>query len=294
MQCICPDPPLRHHTPAQARDFMHQCFNRVPRDRPNATRLLKHPWLENVQLPAARAATNAAASAAAAAAAAASFGAGNGASSTAPALGFSRGMNVGGGGAVAMPGLWSPPSPIKEEPSEGPLQPAPVSAAAGGASEAMSPMTATSAAPRKLQMPPSEQASVVAPAAPIATQALAVASGAGFRPPPSIVTTTAALEVAAVAVPPSSSAAALGPQYDTIVSPSQLPEGLKAAGIPPPAASLHAATTAAAAPGRPAPTGVMLDPEAEVDRQLMHLALYGSVSEPSIPGGSGGGCALHG
>lgn len=34
-----------------AKDFITLCFNRVPRERPNATRLLQHPWLCSVQVP---------------------------------------------------------------------------------------------------------------------------------------------------------------------------------------------------------------------------------------------------
>ncbi|KAG2449317.1 hypothetical protein HYH02_005472 [Chlamydomonas schloesseri] len=34
-----------------AKDFLTLCFNRVPRERPNATRLLQHPWLCSVQVP---------------------------------------------------------------------------------------------------------------------------------------------------------------------------------------------------------------------------------------------------
>ncbi|GLC48811.1 hypothetical protein PLESTB_000151300 [Pleodorina starrii] len=34
-----------------ARDFIALCFNRVPRERPNATRLLQHPWLQSVVVP---------------------------------------------------------------------------------------------------------------------------------------------------------------------------------------------------------------------------------------------------
>ncbi|KAG2433400.1 hypothetical protein HXX76_008458 [Chlamydomonas incerta] len=36
---------------AAAKDFLTLCFNRVPRERPNATRLLQHPWLCSVQVP---------------------------------------------------------------------------------------------------------------------------------------------------------------------------------------------------------------------------------------------------
>ncbi|EFJ48986.1 hypothetical protein VOLCADRAFT_104524 [Volvox carteri f. nagariensis] len=36
---------------AHAKDFLTLCFNRVPRERPNATRLLQHPWLQNVVIP---------------------------------------------------------------------------------------------------------------------------------------------------------------------------------------------------------------------------------------------------
>lgn len=34
-----------------AKDFLLLCFNRVPKERPNAARLLKHPWLVNVVTP---------------------------------------------------------------------------------------------------------------------------------------------------------------------------------------------------------------------------------------------------
>ncbi|GIL61427.1 hypothetical protein Vafri_15876 [Volvox africanus] len=36
---------------AHAKDFLTLCFNRVPRERPNATRLLQHPWLQTVIVP---------------------------------------------------------------------------------------------------------------------------------------------------------------------------------------------------------------------------------------------------
>ncbi|PNH11142.1 Mitogen-activated protein kinase kinase kinase ANP1 [Tetrabaena socialis] len=35
----------------QAKDFLALCFNRVPRERPNATRLIGHPWLHGVVVP---------------------------------------------------------------------------------------------------------------------------------------------------------------------------------------------------------------------------------------------------
>jgi hypothetical protein len=35
----------------QARDFLKLCFNRTPKDRPNATRLLTHRWLAGVHAP---------------------------------------------------------------------------------------------------------------------------------------------------------------------------------------------------------------------------------------------------
>lgn len=36
---------------AEARDFLSQCFERVPKNRPNATSLLMHPWLAGVVVP---------------------------------------------------------------------------------------------------------------------------------------------------------------------------------------------------------------------------------------------------
>jgi serine/threonine protein kinase len=38
-------PPLPASVSPEARDFMLLCFNRVPKDRPNATRLLQHPFV---------------------------------------------------------------------------------------------------------------------------------------------------------------------------------------------------------------------------------------------------------
>ncbi|KAF5841757.1 kinase-like domain-containing protein [Dunaliella salina] len=38
-------PPLPEHLPPEAKDFLLLCFNRVPKDRPNATKLLRHPWM---------------------------------------------------------------------------------------------------------------------------------------------------------------------------------------------------------------------------------------------------------
>lgn len=35
----------------EAHDFLLLCFNRVPKERPNAMRLLKHPWLASVVVP---------------------------------------------------------------------------------------------------------------------------------------------------------------------------------------------------------------------------------------------------
>ncbi|MEW5301018.1 MAG: hypothetical protein WDW36_003902 [Sanguina aurantia] len=35
----------------EAHDFLLLCFNRVPKERPNATRLLRHPWLASVVVP---------------------------------------------------------------------------------------------------------------------------------------------------------------------------------------------------------------------------------------------------
>jgi serine/threonine protein kinase len=32
----------------EARDFLLLCFNRVPKERPNATRLLRHPWMASI------------------------------------------------------------------------------------------------------------------------------------------------------------------------------------------------------------------------------------------------------
>ena len=37
-------PPIPEFLSAEAHDFLILCFNRVPRDRPNATRLLRHPF----------------------------------------------------------------------------------------------------------------------------------------------------------------------------------------------------------------------------------------------------------
>lgn len=34
-----------------AREFLTQCFNRVPRERPTAQQLLSHPWMRDVQVP---------------------------------------------------------------------------------------------------------------------------------------------------------------------------------------------------------------------------------------------------
>ncbi|GFR52645.1 hypothetical protein Agub_g15237 [Astrephomene gubernaculifera] len=39
-----------------AKDFLTLCFNRVPHERPNATRLLQHPWMQGVPVPRATAA----------------------------------------------------------------------------------------------------------------------------------------------------------------------------------------------------------------------------------------------
>eukprot|EP00798_Chlamydomonas_sp_ICE-L_P017482 gene17482-23788_t len=39
------------HRDIKARDFLLLCFNRVPKERPNATRLLKHPWMLNTVIP---------------------------------------------------------------------------------------------------------------------------------------------------------------------------------------------------------------------------------------------------
>uniref|UniRef100_A0A7S1X2H0 Protein kinase domain-containing protein n=1 Tax=Tetraselmis chuii TaxID=63592 RepID=A0A7S1X2H0_9CHLO len=38
-------PPLPERLSPEARDFLMLCFNRVPKERPNATRLLQHPFL---------------------------------------------------------------------------------------------------------------------------------------------------------------------------------------------------------------------------------------------------------
>ena len=44
-------PPLPEHLSAEAKDFLLLCFNRVPKERPNATRLLRHPWMANIPPP---------------------------------------------------------------------------------------------------------------------------------------------------------------------------------------------------------------------------------------------------
>ena len=230
----------------QARDFLHQCFNRVPRDRPNATRLLKHPWLENVQLPSARAA--AAVATAAAAAASSSFG-----TSSNPVLRHHPAANS----MMMQPssGLWSPPSPIKEEP-EGPL----LSAAASAQPPA--PQTAAhappSAAKKQLQM--NQAADTAAPQAALQQQQAPMA---------------ASLHLTVPAPCPNAAAE----QFDTIYSPSQIPSGLLAADKSAQEGAAPAANAGLPVAPKP-PTGVMLDPEAEVDRQLLHLALYGSISIP--------------
>mmetsp|Transcript_6143 Transcript_6143/g.14822 ORF Transcript_6143/g.14822 Transcript_6143/m.14822 type:complete len:694 (-) Transcript_6143:320-2401(-) len=38
-------PPIPEHLSPEARDFLLLCFNRVPKERPNASRLLQHPFL---------------------------------------------------------------------------------------------------------------------------------------------------------------------------------------------------------------------------------------------------------
>lgn len=43
-------PPLPESLSAEGRDFLRQCFNRMPRERPNATRLLRHAWLAGVKV----------------------------------------------------------------------------------------------------------------------------------------------------------------------------------------------------------------------------------------------------
>eukprot|EP00854_Cymbomonas_tetramitiformis_P005976 gene5976-7182_t len=40
-------PPLPEFLSAEAEDFLHLCFNRDPKMRPNATRLLQHPFIAN-------------------------------------------------------------------------------------------------------------------------------------------------------------------------------------------------------------------------------------------------------
>eukprot|EP00884_Botryococcus_braunii_P019516 jgi/Botrbrau1/6248/Bobra.0129s0003.2 len=42
-------PPIPEHLSPEAKDFLLLCFNRVPKERPNATRLLKHPWLADTR-----------------------------------------------------------------------------------------------------------------------------------------------------------------------------------------------------------------------------------------------------
>ena len=37
-------PPIPEWMSPEGKDFLHLCFNRVPKDRPNATRLLRHPF----------------------------------------------------------------------------------------------------------------------------------------------------------------------------------------------------------------------------------------------------------
>ncbi|KAG2491668.1 hypothetical protein HYH03_010037 [Edaphochlamys debaryana] len=44
-------PPMPDTLTPYAKDFLTLCFSRVPRERPNATRLLAHPWLAGVQVP---------------------------------------------------------------------------------------------------------------------------------------------------------------------------------------------------------------------------------------------------
>ncbi|KXZ41594.1 hypothetical protein GPECTOR_375g163 [Gonium pectorale] len=44
-------PPMPEWLSPQAKDFLTLCFNRVPRERPNATRLLSHPWMQGVAVP---------------------------------------------------------------------------------------------------------------------------------------------------------------------------------------------------------------------------------------------------
>eukprot|EP00798_Chlamydomonas_sp_ICE-L_P017484 gene17484-23789_t len=44
-------PEFPEHLSAEAKDFLLLCFNRVPKERPNATRLLKHPWMLNTVIP---------------------------------------------------------------------------------------------------------------------------------------------------------------------------------------------------------------------------------------------------
>lgn len=40
-------PPIPDHLSPEAQDFLRLCFNRVPTERPNASRLLKHPFITN-------------------------------------------------------------------------------------------------------------------------------------------------------------------------------------------------------------------------------------------------------
>jgi hypothetical protein len=126
-------PPLPPTLSPEARDFLLLCFNRVPRDRPNATRLLRHPWMAGVPGAAASQAGvagsagsgGAHSSGASVMAAAIHRGAAAAAGTSAGVSGAHRGdtppsLPAAGRIAAATPQLLhtpplSPPSPIKEE-----------------------------------------------------------------------------------------------------------------------------------------------------------------------------------
>ena len=82
-------PPLPDCLSAEARDFLVLCFNRVPKERPNASRLLKHPWMANITVPT---------------------------SSTPPPPAVTAAAMPPRTTPLPLPAARSPPSPIKEEP----------------------------------------------------------------------------------------------------------------------------------------------------------------------------------
>ncbi|GAX73637.1 hypothetical protein CEUSTIGMA_g1088.t1 [Chlamydomonas eustigma] len=236
---------------SQARDFLLQCFNRIPKDRPNATRLLKHPWLADVSLPAAR-------SAAAAIAASLAPTHHNNANT---AAGISSTFSTPNSAMISqrvdmsgMPppsGMRSPPSPIKEEDGSPPA-PEPV----------MLPLLQRLGQPvsNTQQFPPagtSQQASM-APAAAVQQNRTKA---------PVLVTASSDLKMLESRM------------YDTITSPPPVPMELRT--------KLQQAALIAPQAVKPAvreDVSIMLNPEAEVDRQLLQMALYGTDSLP--PGAS--------